>query len=51
MTEKKKTYHEPVMKVVVLGKADIIATSQFPSLQNESYEEEDEAVTSGWFNN
>ena len=51
MTEKKKTYHEPVMKVVMLGKADIIATSQFPSPQNESYDEVEESVTSGWFNN
>ena len=46
MTNKKKKYLAPEMKVVVLDPADIIATSQFPSAQNEDYEE---ATTSGWY--
>ena len=47
---KKKTYQQPEieMKVVKLEHTDIICTSQFPSPQNESYEEESD-VTNGWF--
>ena len=48
---KKKTYQQPKMKVVEIDHADIICTSQFPSPQNESYDEVEESVTSGWFNN
>lgn len=35
------------MKIVKLESTDILAGSQFPSAQNESYEDGD---TSGWFN-
>ena len=46
---KKKAYQQPEMKVVKLEQKDIICTSQFPSPQNERYEEEEE-VNSIWFN-
>ena len=45
---KKKMYPQPEMKVVKLEQTDIICTST-PSLQNESYEEEND-VTNIWFN-
>ena len=49
---KKKTYQQPEMKVVKLEQTDIICTSQYGETpQNESYYEEEESVTSGWFNN
>ena len=47
---KKKTYQQPKMKVVVMEQTDIICSSQFPSPQNESYEELEESATDGWFN-
>ena len=47
---KKKTYQQPEMKIVELEQMDIICTSQFPSPQNESYDEEEESVTNGWYN-
>ena len=43
---KKKTYQKPEMEVVEIEQTDIICSSQFPSPQNESYEE---SVTNGWF--
>ena len=46
MTNKKKKYLAPEMKVVVLDPADIIATSQFQRAQIEDYEE---ATTSDWY--
>ena len=48
---KKKTYQQPEMKVVKLEQTDIICTSQYGvTLQNESYDEENESTTDGWFN-
>ena len=47
---KKKTYKQPKMKVVKLEQTDIICTSQFPSPQNEGYDEEEESVTDSWYN-
>ena len=45
----KKFYKQPEMKVIEIDSSDIICTSQFPSPQNERYEEEEE-VNSIWFN-
>lgn len=48
---KKKTYKQPQIDVIEVKGDDIICqTSQIPSAQNESYEEESESVTQSWFN-
>lgn len=46
MTDKNNTYQQPEMKVVELEQTEIICTSQFPSSQNESYED---GTIDGWF--
>ena len=47
---RKKTYQQPTMKVVKVEQTGIICTSQLPSPQTESYEEEEEQNVSGWYN-
>ena len=45
----KKPYVQPETKVVEVDDVEIICTSQFPSTQNESWDELDESITSDWF--
>ena len=47
---KKKMYQQPEMKVVELESPEILAGSQTPSPQTESYEEVEESVTNAWYN-
>lgn len=49
---KKKTYEHPRLEVVVVSQSELICTSpkEFPATpQNETYEEEQETVTKGWY--